>query len=153
MTGLKKTSNRIESIDLLRGLVMVLMALDHTRYFFHQGSALYLPTDLEKTSLYLFFTRFITHFCAPAFVFLAGTSAYLNGTRKTKSELSTFLFTRGVWLIILELVLNNFLWSFDLDFESFQLQVIWAIGFSMICLSFVIFLPQKVILAIGIIIV
>ncbi|HPJ43036.1 MAG TPA: heparan-alpha-glucosaminide N-acetyltransferase domain-containing protein [Spirochaetota bacterium] len=149
----KNRSKRIESIDLLRGLAMVLMALDHTRYFFHQGSAIYLPTDLDKTTFTLFLTRFITHICAPAFIFLAGTAAYLYGTNKKKKDLFTFLFTRGIWLIILGLVLNNFLWSFDLDFESIQLQVIWAIGFSMICLSVSIFFPKKVILAIGVIIV
>jgi len=132
---------------------MVLMALDHTRYFFHQGSTIFLPTDLDETTPILFLTRFITHICAPVFIFLAGTSSFLYGIRKTKSELFTFLFTRGIWLIILELVLNNFLWSFDLDFESIQLQVIWAIGFSMVCLSISIFLPDKIIFAIGIIIV
>lgn len=148
-----RKSSRIESIDILRGLAMVLMALDHTRYFFHQGSAIYLPTDLDNTTPLLFFTRFITHICAPAFIFLAGTSAFLFGTRKTKNELFIFLFTRGIWLTILGLVLNNFLWSFDPDFKSIQLQVIWAIGISMVCLSISIFLPNKVIFAIGIIIV
>jgi uncharacterized membrane protein len=119
---------RIESIDLLRGVVMVLMALDHTRSYFHTGSFIYDPTNLVTTTPILFFTRFITHFCAPVFVFLAGASAFLYGSKKTKSELFKFLFSRGIWLILLELVLNDFLWFFDVRFEFIHLQVIWANG-------------------------
>ncbi|WP_298236805.1 heparan-alpha-glucosaminide N-acetyltransferase domain-containing protein [uncultured Algibacter sp.] len=146
-------STRIESIDILRGLVMVIMALDHTRDYFHYDAALNDPTNLETTTPYLFFTRFITHYCAPVFVFLAGTSAFLYGSNKTKPKLFKFLFTRGIWLIVLEIFLNNLLWFFDLSYSFVLLQVIWAIGVSMICLSFLVFLPKKVIAAIGLILI
>ena len=82
--------NRIQSIDLLRGLIIVIMALDHTRDFFHADAMVYDPTDLSKTNVLLFFTRWITHYCAPVFMFLAGTSAYLVGLRKSKKELYFF---------------------------------------------------------------
>lgn len=146
-------STRIESIDILRGLVMVIMALDHVRDYFHYGAFFSDPTNLESTTPILFFTRFITHFCAPVFVFLAGTSAFLYGAKKTKSELFRFLFTRGIWLIFLEIAINNLLWWFDLEYNFIVLQVIWAIGLSMIALSFLIYLPLKYLLAIGLIIV
>jgi uncharacterized membrane protein len=149
----KIKNSRVESIDLLRGLVMVIMALDHTRFYFHLGAMMSDPTNLETTTPILFFTRYITHYCAPVFVFLAGTSAFLYGSKKTKTELFKFLFSRGIWLIFLELVLNNFLWCFDITYGFVQLQVIWAIGFSMICLSILVYLPKKVLLAIGIILV
>src|SRR6185503_20761222 len=90
----EKSSYRIESIDLLRGLIMIIMALDHIRDYFHADAMLYDPTDLSQTSVLLFFTRFITHYCAPVFMFLSGTSAYLVGIRKGKKALSKFLFTR-----------------------------------------------------------
>ncbi len=148
MNSLK--AGRIESIDLLRGLVMIIMTLDHTRYYFHVVSN---PTDLETTTPMLFFTRFITHYCAPVFVLLAGTSAYLYGSKKTKPELFKFLFSRGLWLIFLEIFLNDFIWFFDKDFVFIQLQVIWILGFSMICLSFLIYLPRIVILVIGVLLI
>lgn len=148
-----RKSTRIESIDLLRGLVMVIMALDHVRDYFHYGSFFIDPTNLETTTPLLFFTRFITHFCAPVFVFLAGTSAFLQRSKKSKPELSKFLITRGIWLIILEMVVNNLIWTFDFTYSLQIFQVIWAIGFSMVCLSFLIFLPKKAILVIGIILI
>jgi uncharacterized membrane protein len=129
------------------------MALDHTRYFYLMESAIGNSTNLAITTPILFFTRFITHFCAPVFVFLAGTSAFLYGSNKSKTELFRFLFTRGLWLVFLEIFLNDFIWFFDAGFEFIQLQVIWVIGLSMICLSFMIFLPDKVILIVGIILV
>ncbi|GAA4237680.1 DUF1624 domain-containing protein [Postechiella marina] len=146
-------STRIESIDVLRGIVMVVMALDHTRDYFHFGSFFSNPTNLETTTPFLFFTRFITHYCAPIFVFLAGTAAFLYGTNKTKPSLFKFLFTRGLWLIFLEFTLNNFLWWFDITFSFVVLQVIWVIGLSMVVLSFLIFLRKKILLAIGAILV
>ncbi len=151
MTLVKTT--RIESIDVLRGLVMIIMALDHTRDYFHLGSFFVDPTNLATTTPILFFTRFVTHFCAPLFVFLAGTSAFLYGRKKTKPELFKFLFTRGIWLIFLEIVVNNFIWTFDITYSLPVFQVIWAIGFSMVCLSFLIYLPKKIIIVIGIILV
>ena len=149
----KMKNSRVESIDLLRGLVMVIMALDHTRDYFYLGSLVSDPTNLGTTTPILFFTRFITHFCAPVFVFLAGTSAFLYGSKYTTTKLFKFLFSRGIWLILLELVLINFLWFFDTTYGFIHLQVIWAIGFSMICLSILVYLPKKVLLAIGIILV
>ena len=146
-------TNRIESIDILRGVVMVIMALDHVRDYFHYGSFFIDPTDLETTTPMLFFTRFITHYCAPVFVFLAGTSAFLYGSRKTKPELFKFLFSRGIWLIFLEIIVNNLIWTFDFSYSIIIFQVIWAIGFSMVCLSFLIYLPKKVLLVIGIILI
>lgn len=146
-------SKRIESIDILRGLVMVIMALDHVRDYFHYGSFFGDPTNLETTTPQLFFTRFITHFCAPIFVFLAGTSAYLYGTKTTKKQLSFFLFTRGLWLIVLEIVVNNLIWSFDLFYSFPVLQVIWAIGLSMVVLSALVHLSYKTILVLGILLV
>lgn len=151
MTLVKST--RIESIDILRGLAMVIMALDHVRDYFHLGSFFVNPTNLETTTPFLFFTRFITHNCAPAFVFLAGTSAFLYGSNKSRPALSKFLLTRGLWLVFLEIAVNNLLWTFDLTY-SFQIfQVIWAIGISMIVLSFLVFLPKTGLLVIGIILV
>src|SRR5690606_13821949 len=102
---------------------------------------------------FLFFTRFITHFCAPVFVFLAGTSAFLYGSKKTKPELFKFLFTRGLWLILLEITINNLFWKFDITYSRLILLVIWAIGFSMVSLSFLIYLSRKYLLIIGFIIV
>ena len=144
-------STRIESIDILRGVVMVIMALDHTRDYFHYGSFFSNPTDLETTTPFLFFTRFITHYCAPVFVFLAGTSAFLYGSKKTKPELFKFLITRGIWLIALEIIVNNLIWKFDITYSRTVLQVIWAIGFSMICLSLLIYLRTYLILIIGLV--
>lgn len=151
MTALNKP--RIESIDILRGVVMVIMALDHVRDYFHYGSFFIDPTNLQTTTPLLFFTRFITNFCAPVFVFLSGTSAFLYGTNKTKPQLFKFLFTRGIWLIFLEIVVNTFIWTFDVTYSLQIFQVIFAIGFSMICLSFLIYLPKKVILLVGIILI
>ena len=132
---------------------MVIMALDHVRDFFHYGSFFSDPTNLETTTPFLFFTRFITHYCAPVFVFLAGTSAFLYGSKKTKNELFKFLLTRGIWLIFLEIIVNNLIWKFDITFSRLILQVIWAIGFSMITLSFLIYLPKKILVIVGLIIV
>ena len=143
---------RIDSIDLLRGVVMVIMMLDHTRDFVHSGAFLFDPTDLTKTTPALFFTRWITHFCAPVIVFLAGTGTYLQFARgKTKRELSKFLVTRGLWLIVLELTVVRMGVFFNADYRFFGfLQVIWVIGVSMIILALLIHLPLKVIAAFGI---
>ena len=142
---------RIDSIDLLRGIVMVIMMLDHTRDFVHSAVVQFDPADLSHTNVALFFTRWITHFCAPVFVFLAGTGAYLQFARgKSKGELSRFLVTRGLWLILLELTVVRMLvtFNFDIRFLGF-LQVIWVIGVSMIVLAALIHLPLKVVGAFG----
>lgn len=141
--------NRIESIDFLRGLVMIIMALDHVRDYFFFGSFTSNPSDLATTSPLLFYTRIITHYCAPVFILLTGTSAYLYGAKKNKRDLSKFLFTRGIWLIFLELVVNNFVWYFDPSYSLIVLQVIWAIGFGMLFLSGIIYLSNKIICMIG----
>ncbi|RED43980.1 putative membrane protein [Winogradskyella eximia] len=147
-------SNRIESIDVLRGLVMVIMALDHVRDYFHINAFTgNYPENLESTNIILFGTRFITHYCAPVFVFLAGTSAFLYGQNKPKKELSKFLITRGLWLIFVEIFINNFLWWFDVNFGFINLQVIWAIGLCMIVLGLIVYLPKRIILALGLLIV
>ena len=140
---------RVGSIDVLRGIVMIIMALDHTREFLHVNGFYYDATDMATTTPILFFTRWITHFCAPLFVFLAGTSAYLSGRKKTPRQLSSFLLTRGLWLIFLEVTIINFTFWFNLTFSFLMLQVIWAIGVSMIVLSGMVFLPWRVVLAIG----
>jgi uncharacterized membrane protein len=129
------------------------MALDHVRDYFHADSYLFDPADLSQTNGILFFTRWITHFCAPVFMFLAGTSAFLVGERKSKKQLSTFLLTRGLWLMLLELTVVNFGWFFNIHFSFLPLIVIWAIGLSMVVLSGLIYLPKKIILMIGLLIV
>lgn len=129
---------------------MIVMALDHVRVYFHLGAWLSDPTDLDHTSGILFFTRWITHYCAPVFVFLTGTAAFLYGEKQNdKHQLFKFLLSRGVWLIFLEVVVNNFIWTFDFAYTSPGLQVIWAIGFSMVCLSFLIYLPKRLLILIG----
>ncbi len=146
---LRLKSARIESIDLLRGIVMIIMALDHVRDYFHADAFLYNPLDLGQTNVPLFFTRWITHLCAPVFVFLAGTSAFLVGVRKGKKELSAFLLKRGLWLLVLEVTVINFAWFFNIQFSLITLTVIWALGVGMIALAGAIHLPFKVILALG----
>jgi uncharacterized membrane protein len=138
---------RIETIDILRGLIMLIMALDHTRDFFHAFSPR--PTDLATTTPILFFTRWVTHFCAPLFVFLSGISANLAGTRRSKKELSLFLLKRGFWLIAVELVIT-FAITLDPFYHLFIFQVIGAIGASMIILALLIWLPLYIIAAAGI---
>ncbi|MGO4293575.1 DUF1624 domain-containing protein [Chitinophaga sp. RAB17] len=146
-----KTDQRINSIDTLRGIVMIIMVLDHARDYF--SSINYDPLDLNKTSVLLFMTRWITHFCAPTFLFLSGTSAFLSLSKKSHKEASLTLLKRGVWLIFMELTILNFGWQFDPGFHLIFLQVIWAIGWSMILLSGLIFLHPKYILWIGLVII
>jgi uncharacterized membrane protein len=139
---------RLDSIDLLRGIVMVLMALDHTRDFFAAGG--FNPRDVNDPALFL--TRWVTHFCAPVFVFLAGTSAFLYGARRrTTRQVSWFLFTRGLWLVLLEFTVVRFAWTFSVVPDFVLLQVIWAIGVSMIVLSGLLYLPRWAVGAIGIV--
>lgn len=149
----EQIKQRIYSVDFLRGVVMMIMLLDHTRDFVHHNGMMSDPTDPMTTSVPLFFTRWITHFCAPVFVFLSGVSIYLqrmNG--KSKRELSWFLFTRGVWLVILEFTVIRFLVNFNVDYGSFigMAQVIWVIGVSMIVMAALIYLPVAIVGAFGV---
>jgi uncharacterized membrane protein len=135
-----RTRIRIESIDIARGVVMILMALDHTRDFF--GTSGINPTDAATTTIPLFFTRWITHFCAPTFFLLTGTDAFLARRRKSTKELSWFLFTRGLWLIFLDVaVVRRFGLQFNFDFRVTMLLVLWALGWAMIALSGLVYLP------------
>jgi len=140
---------RIQSIDILRGAIMLIMALDHTRDFFHIAGPTSDPTNMATTTPILFFTRWITHFCAPNFVFLSGLSAYLAGTRRTKSELSAFLIKRGLWLVFVELVIITFAFSLNPLYNFVLLQVLWVIGFSMVILGLLVRAPLAVISVIG----
>ncbi len=147
---MKTKSKRIESIDVLRGLAMVLMALDHVRDYTNYGYLYIDPTNMDTTTPGLFFTRWITHFCAPVFVFLAGTSAFLYGSQKpSKKTLSKFLFTRGLWLILIELTVVNLAWTFDISLGLHIFQVIWAIGICMVFLSTLIYLQKRLLIVIG----
>jgi uncharacterized membrane protein len=134
---------RLDFLDLLRGWIMVIMALDHVRDFFSHEMFSFAPTDLEKTTLGFFATRWITHFCAPVFCFLAGTGAFLSLSRgKTKHQLAYFLLTRGAWLLVLEVTVVSLSWTFN---PAMLLEpgggVIWALGWSMIALAGLIYLP------------
>ena len=141
---------RYDSIDFLRGFVMVLMALDHVRDYF--TNVHFDPLDLSQTTVPLFLTRWVTHFCAPVFVFLAGTGAFLSmGRGKSKNDLSKFLLTRGLWLVFLEFTFVRMGWTFGLWDTILVGQVIWAIGMSMIFLSFLIYLPFRVLAALSIV--
>jgi uncharacterized membrane protein len=136
---------------MLRGLVMVVMALDHVRDYFSNAYS-FEPTDLTQTNAALFFTRWITHFCAPVFVFLAGTGSFLSASRgKTKKDLAGFLLSRGLWLVFLDLfVVHTFGWWFNFDYHLLYGDVLWALGWSMVAMSGLIFLPVWSITAIGI---
>ena len=144
-----ETIGRVKSVDLLRGVVMIFMALDHTRDFF--SKLRFPPEDLSQSTPFLFFTRWITHFCAPSFFLLAGVSASLTlGRNRSKKELSWFLLTRGLWLVILELTILSWAWNFAFE-TPIGLIVIWALGWSMIVLSALVFLPEKIIAAIALV--
>lgn len=143
---------RFDSIDLLRGVVMILMALDHVRDYF--TNVRFDPLDLDQTTVPLFLTRWITHYCAPVFIFLAGTGAFLSmGRGKSKSDVSKFLLTRGLWLIFLEFTLVRMGWTFGILDNLLVGQVIWVLGLSMVCLAILIYLPFKALALFGIILI
>lgn len=144
---------RIRSIDIVRGIIMVIMALDHTRDILHKGSITNNPLDLTVTTPALFFTRWITHICAPGFVFLAGLSAFLFGKKYDTGKLRSFLISRGIFLIIVDAVLMSFILSLNPSYGMIVLSVLWAIGISMIVLGFLCKLPVKIILLAGILII
>jgi uncharacterized membrane protein len=143
--------SRLCSIDMLRGLVMILMALDHVRDFFSNAYS-FDPTDLTQTNAALFSTRWITHFCAPVFVFLAGTGAFLSAARgKTRKHLAGFLLSRGFWLVFIDLfVIHTFGWWFNFDYHLLYGDVLWALGWSMVAMAGLVFLPTRLISAVGI---
>ncbi len=143
----KPLRQRIASLDIVRGAVMVLMAIDHVR--------VYAGVPAGGPTPGIFFTRWVTHFCAPAFIFLAGTAAYLYGQSKgSRAQLAKFLLTRGLWLVLLELTLLRFGWTFNFDYAHFTFAgVIWAIGWSMVVLSALVFLPTAVVTTIGVVII
>jgi uncharacterized membrane protein len=148
--GTKK--RRVDSVDFLRGIIMVVMMLDHTRDFVHYASSTFDAANVNKTWPLLFFTRWITHFCAPLFVLLAGTGAYFQEMRgKSKGELSRFLLTRGLWLVAVELIVLRPIIMFNFDYAGLFgfLQVIWAIGWSMVVLAAVIHLPMRAIVVLS----
>jgi uncharacterized membrane protein len=139
---------RLDHVDLLRGLVMVIMVLDHVRAYF--SAAHFDPTDLERTTPFLFATRWITHYCAPTFVLLAGASAWVAGTRRTRGELARFLVSRGLWLVLLEFTVITFGWYFTTRWTLGAVaQVIWVIGASMVVLAGLIHLPRPALAGIG----
>jgi uncharacterized membrane protein len=140
---------RIESIDVVRGVIMIIMALDHVRDFF--GNSGLNPTDPATTTIPLFFTRWITHFCAPVFFLLTGTGAYLALRKRSKRELSWFLFTRGLWLVFLEIGVTRCLgWQFNFDYHVLMLIVLWALGWAMIVLSVLVYLPAWAVATFGV---
>jgi uncharacterized membrane protein len=147
LDGTTRVRPRLDSIDLLRGLVMALMALDHTRDFF--GGSGWNPRDVTDPALFL--TRWITHFCAPTFIFLAGLAAYLYGARgRSTPEVSRYLLTRGFLLIVLEFTVIRVAWTFNLRFDQLSAGVIWTIGASMIVLAGLIYLPRAVLAAVAV---
>lgn len=148
-TGTTTIRQRVTSVDLVRGIVMILMALDHTRDYF--SNLRFQPEDLSKATPFLFATRWVTHFCAPTFFLLAGVGAGLAVSGgKSKKEVSKFLLTRGLWLVVLEITVSALGWNFKLGFPLILL-VIWALGISMVILSGLVFLPKKIVAAIALV--
>ncbi|MEP6916346.1 MAG: heparan-alpha-glucosaminide N-acetyltransferase domain-containing protein [Acidobacteriota bacterium] len=140
--------SRLEAVDVVRGVIMIVMALDHTRDFF--GIPGQNPTNLTTATAALFLTRWITYFCAPVFFLLTGTGAYLARRRRTPGELSGFLLTRGLWLIFLEIVvLRCFAYQFNVDYRVTMLLVLWALGWAMIVLAALVRLPASVVTGFG----
>jgi uncharacterized membrane protein len=145
-----QTRPRVAAVDLLRGLIMVLMAIDHTRDFVHSAAMAFPPEDLSQSTAAIFLTRWITHFCAPVFMFAAGAGAWFRLERgDTRAQLSRFLWTRGLWLIVLEFTVSRAGFFFDLGFDPLLLLVLWALGMSMIALALLIHLPYGVLLGVS----
>jgi len=140
---------RIQSIDTLRGLIMIIMTLDHCRDFLHFQGKEYAPTNMATTTVILFFTRWITHYCAPVFVFLSGVSAHLASLRRSGSGLSRFLVTRGLWLILTDMLVISFIFTLNPHYDIVVLEVLWATGCSLILLALLVHTPLWVIACIG----
>jgi uncharacterized membrane protein len=145
------SKSRVQSVDALRGLVMIIMALDHVRDFFHTGAMTFQPDDLTRTTAALFFTRWVTHFCAPVFMFTAGVGAFFwLGRGRTKRQLTEFLWKRGLWLVLLELTAVRFAMTFSLTSGLVMITVLWALGWSMVILGLVVYLPVHVLAVLSI---
>jgi uncharacterized membrane protein len=146
--------SRVQSVDALRGLVMIIMALDHVRDFFHAGAMSFQPDDLTRTTAALFFTRWVTHICAPVFMFTAGLGAFFWwSSGRTKRQLSHFLWTRGLWLVVLELTVLRLAMNFSLFSGALLLSVLWAIGWSMVALGFLVYLPLRVLAVLSVVVI
>lgn len=143
-------SYRVNSIDVLRGIIMIIMAIDHTRDFFHSEALKPGHNPLDPADPFLWFTRWITNYCAPTFVFLSGISAWLAAQKRTKNEASLFLIKRGLWLVLVEVVFVTFGIFFNPYYNSILLQVIWVIGWAMVLLGILSRISPKLVLAIGI---
>ncbi|MCO8161219.1 DUF1624 domain-containing protein [Pseudomonas sp. LJDD11] len=149
-----KPASRLRSIDALRGLIILFMLLDHVRETFFLHRQVGDPMDVANTAPELFFSRTLAHLCAPLFVFLTGLSAFLFGEKYSgRGDVSAFLFKRGLFLVVLEFTLVNFAWTFQFPFSVIYLQVIWAIGLSMIALSALVYLPRAALIGLGVLIV
>jgi uncharacterized membrane protein len=144
------TRSRVQSIDIVRGAVMMLMAIDHIREFFNADAFVHSPTDLAHVTAGIFLTRWITHFCAPVFMFTAGLGAFLYGHRRSLPELSRFLWTRGLWLIVLDQTVVHLAFYFNLNYSLVILNILWALGCSMIALAALARLPFSVTLAVSV---
>jgi uncharacterized membrane protein len=154
VTNTATRTPRLSSIDALRGLVMILMALDHVRDFFHIGAMSFNPADLTRTTPILFLTRWVTHFCMPSFMFTAGLGAFFLVQRRTRKQLSTFLLTRGVWFIFLELAVMQFSYKFSFSSQyMIYLLVLWIFGFCFIVLAPLIYLPPRWLAALSVIVI
>ncbi len=141
---------RLQSIDVLRGLVIVIMALDHSRDFFSNSHAYFNPIDVTQTSVGFFLTRWVTDFCAPVFSFLAGLGIYLSASRgKPKAAVARMLITRGLWLVALELTVLRVAWYFNFDYTLLKAGVIWSLGWSMVALALLVRLPARLVLILG----
>ncbi len=142
--------SRITALDALRGLAMVIMALDHVRDFFHDAAFSFQPDDLRQTTVALFFTRWMTHFCAPVFMFAAGAGAYLWGKKgRSPAQLSSYLLKRGLWLVLLELTALRFALNINVFSGPVLLTVLWALGWSMVALSVGSRLPPRLLAAVS----
>jgi uncharacterized membrane protein len=147
VTSAVKTRSRVDSVDVVRGIVMILMALDHVRDFFGAPGN---PTDPARASAALFFTRWITHLCAPTFFLLTGVGAYMMHQRRSTGDVSKFLVTRGLWLIVIELTVFRCLgYQFNVDYQVTLLVILWALGWAMITLGALVHLPLAAIAAFG----
>lgn len=149
-----QASTRLQSIDALRGLLILFMLLDHVRETFYLHMQVNDPMDVNQTAPALFASRLLAHLCAPVFIFLTGTSAFLYGTKHDgRASASSFLFKRGLFLVVLEITLVNFAWTFQFPPTVIYLQVIWVIGLSMLALALLVWLPRGALVALGLLLV